>query len=391
MQTHDAIVLGAGAAGLYCGGIAAARGLRVAVIDHARAPGEKIRISGGGRCNFTNVNSGPHAFLSENPHFAKSALARHGPDAFIDLIRRHGIAFHEKTLGQLFCDGSAKQVVALLVDELRGADLRLGAAATDIRLADDRFTIALSDGASVTAPNLIVATGGRSIAKMGASGFGYDLARRFGLGRHRNPPGAGAADLRPTRSGLDGAARRHRRPGKRSGKAQPASTGRCCSPIAACPVRRSCKSPATGARGSRSPCACCPTPPRCCETARAATPKRLLATVLADHLPARLAQALAAQLGASGPVASGPLDRWAARLAAFHLHPAGSEGYRTAEVTLGGVSTDDLDARTMQARRVPGLHFIGEVVDVTGWLGGYNFQWAWSSAHACATGLRPSG
>ena len=181
MQTHDAIVLGAGAAGLYCGGIAAARGLRVAVIDHARAPGEKIRISGGGRCNFTNVNSGPHAFLSENPHFAKSALARHGPDAFIDLIRRHGIAFHEKTLGQLFCDGSAKQVVAMLVDELRGADLRLGAAATDIRLADDRFTIALSDGASVTAPNLIVATGGRSIPKMGASGFGYDLARRFGL------------------------------------------------------------------------------------------------------------------------------------------------------------------------------------------------------------------
>jgi predicted Rossmann fold flavoprotein len=388
MNRYDVAILGAGAAGLFCAGLAAKRGLSVLLIDHARSPGEKIRISGGGRCNFTNLRCGPHAFLSQNPHFAKSALARHGPADFVALVDRHGIAWHEKTLGQLFCDGSARQVVAMLTRELSGAEMRLGTSA-EVTRGDGGFVLSLSDGSRPEAGNLVLATGGKSIPKMGATDFALRLARQFGLAVTETRPalvpltfgpqdlawiaplaglslpvtaraGTGRFDeaLLFTHRGLSGPAILQASSYWREGQ----------------PVHLSL---ATGAL------------PRL-RDAKRAQGRRGLAAALSELLPARLADTLARRLGPPGPLAEVPDSTLAAVAAALEdwvLMPTGSEGYRTAEVMLGGVATDALDARSLQARGVPGLHVIGEAVDVTGWLGGYNFQWAWSSAYACATAL----
>ncbi|MCR8723786.1 NAD(P)/FAD-dependent oxidoreductase [Frigidibacter sp. ROC022] len=394
--SYDAVILGAGAAGLYAAGIAAQRGLSVLLLDHARAPGEKIRISGGGRCNFTNVNTGPQAFLSENPHFAKSALARHTAQDFIALIRRHGIAYHEKTLGQLFCDGSARQVVTMLVAELAGAELRLSTPVGEITHADNRFALSLAGG-RVETPNLVVATGGRSIPKMGASGFGYQIAERFGIALTETRPGLvpltfGPGDL-AWMSPLSGVAL----PVTANSTAR---RRRASFAEAALFTHRGLSGPAVlqissyWREGEQIALCLLPEALSFLRARKAEAGRRALATVLAEKLPARLAQSLAERHGRAAPLAEyadAELTALASLLSAYPLKPIGSEGYRTAEVTLGGVSTAALDARTMAAKPLPGLHFIGEVVDVTGWLGGYNFQWAWSSAHACAMGLNGAG
>ncbi len=385
MDQFDAVVLGAGAAGLYCAGIAAQRGLRVLLVDHARAPGEKIRISGGGRCNFTNLGAGPQAFISENPHFAKSALARHGPADFIALIDRHGIAWHEKTLGQLFCDGSAKQVVAMLVEDLAGAELRLATEVQDIAHADGRFTLRFSDGTTAQAPNLVLATGGKSIPKMGASPFGYRIAERFGLALTETRPA-----LVPLTFDPDALAWM----APLSGLAVPVeaqSLGRHPARFAEAALftHRGLSGPAIlqissyWREGEDIALTFLQDALPWLRARKAEAGRRALATILAERLPARLAQALAERHGRGGPIAEIPdaeLTALATGLAGWRFRPTGSEGYRTAEVTLGGVSTAGLDARSMAARALPGLHVIGELVDVTGWLGGYNFQWAWSSA-----------
>ena len=396
---YDAVILGAGAAGLYAAGIAAQRGLKVLLVDHARAPGEKIRISGGGRCNFTNLGTGPQAFLSENVHFAKSALARHGPAEFIALLRRHAIAFHEKTSGQLFCDGSARQVVDMLVAELAGAELRLSTPVGPVTREGRDFRVSLAQGA-VAAPNLVLATGGLSIPKMGATGLAYRIAAQFGLGVTETRPALvplvfGGADL-AWMAAL-------------SGLSLPvvasvvASAGGTRFEEALLFTHRGLSGPAIlqvssyWREGGSIALDLLPGSPPAKTLAWLRRRKREagargLAAVLAERLPARLAASLAGRHARPAPLAEladAELAALAGMLGASRLTPAGSEGYRTAEVTLGGVATSALDARTLEARAVPGLHVIGEAVDVTGWLGGYNFQWAWSSAHACATALRP--
>ncbi len=391
MENVDVIVLGAGAAGLFAAIEAARRGRRVLVIDHAKAPGEKIRISGGGRCNFTNLGIAPDRFLSQNPRFALSALKRYTQWDFIARMDAAGIAWHEKTLGQLFCDGPATQVVDMLVRDLSkaGGVLWLGVEVGDLRQLPGtglpRFEVATARG-PVRGQSVIVATGGKSIPKMGATGFGYKLAEQFGLplvetrpalvpltfaeqelvwmqplaglaldGRVRHGKTAFAEAMLFTHRGLSGPAILQISSYWREGEAitLDLSLGR------------------DGAAILRA--------------ARAATPKAALRTALAALVPERLARHLEAVLGATGPLGGMPnalLDKAAAMISAWWLMPVGSEGYRTAEVTLGGVDTTALDARTMEARSTPGLYFVGEVVDVTGWLGGYNFQWAWSSGWA---------
>jgi len=394
---YDAVILGAGAAGLYAAGIAAQRGLKVLLVDHARAPGEKIRISGGGRCNFTNLGTGPQAFLSENPHFAKSALARHGPAEFIALLRRHAIAFHEKTLGQLFCDGSARQVVEMLVAELAGAELRLSTSVGPVTREGRDFRVSLAQGA-VEAPNLVLATGGLSIPKMGATGLAYRIAAQFGLGVTETRPALVPLVFPGADLGWMSAL---------SGLSLPvaASAGGARFEEALLFTHRGLSGPAIlqissyWREGGTIALDFLPGSPPAGTLAWLRSRKREagargLAAVLAERLPARLAASLAGRHARPLPLAELPdaeLSALSTLLGAYPLTPSGSEGYRTAEVTLGGVATAALDARSMEARAVPGLHVIGEAVDVTGWLGGYNFQWAWSSAHACATALRPQG
>lgn len=386
----ETLILGAGAAGLFA---AAHAGPGTIVVDHATAPGEKIRISGGGRCNFTNLRTGPANFISENPHFAKSALSRYGPQDFLALVEAHGIAWHEKTLGQLFCDGKATQIVAMLTGMARaaGADIWLSTEIGEIEPADGRFRVALSrEGRDVvvTARNLVVATGGKSIPKMGATGLGYRIAERFGLrvtptraglvpfvadGGFADLAGvaldvgaeAGGARFREamlfTHRGLSGPAMLQVSSYWREGEAVR---------IDLCP--------ATDVTGML-------------RQARATQGKRALKTVLAGLLPARLAEVFGPDLGGTrqmGELSDRALAEVAEALHGWEVRPVGTEGYRTAEVTVGGVATEGLSSRTMEARTVPGLYVIGECVDVTGWLGGYNFQWAWASAHAAGEAIR---
>ncbi len=400
MKHLDTIILGAGAAGLFCAGSllelsgAAARP-EVLVIDHARAPGEKIRISGGGRCNFTNLATSRDRFLSGNPRFCASALAGYRPEDFTALVDRAGIAWHEKTLGQLFCDGSARQIVDLLLERMRGAQLWLGTSVEAIRQVDGLFEVATSRG-TVRSRRLVVATGGRSIPKMGATGLGYEIAAQFGLGLVEPRPGlvpltfavqdlerlrplAGLSVLAEVSHGQDRAAARfrdgllftHR---GLSGPAilQISSFWRPGEDISVDLLPGQDLGQLLRAQ-------------------RGQGGRVALGTALARHLPARLADAILDELGgAAARLAdqrNADLDRLAERVHRWRLRPVGTEGWRTAEVTLGGVDCRALNARDMQARTVPGLYFIGEVVDVTGWLGGYNFQWAWASAHAAARGI----
>ncbi len=397
---YDAIILGAGGAGLMCAAIAGQRGRRVLVIDHASGPGKKILISGGGRCNFTNVGAtaqnAQERFLSANPHFAKSALGRYTPQDFIDLVASHHIAFHEKTLGQLFCDGSARQIVAMLMDECDKAvgqggrvDFAFGLGIEDVSHDGGAYTVRYG-ALQAHGPQLVIATGGPSIPKMGATAIAYDLARQFGfkiveprpalvpltlggddvffrelsgvsadiVAQHRKTAFREAALF--THKGLSGPAvlqiSSYWRPGDSIGidflPGQPAD--------------------------------------QLLLTMKRDNPKATVRSTLDRHLPARLSEALAERLGLAGNLADQSdrkLAEAGARLSGWTFNPNGSEGYAKAEVTLGGISTAELSQQTMAATRVPSLYAIGEAVDVTGWLGGYNFQWAWASGVAAGNAL----
>jgi predicted Rossmann fold flavoprotein len=382
--SYDAIVLGAGGAGLMCAAVAGQRGRRVLLIDHAERAGKKILISGGGRCNFTNVNAMPERFLSANPHFAKSALGRYRPEDFIALVDRHRIAWHEKTLGQLFCDGSARQIVHMLMEECAkgGVRIALGKPIVAVTHADGRFTVGY--GGEAAAPALVIATGGPSIPKMGATGFAYDLARQFGLGLVAPRPALVPLTLR-------GEDRLFRELSGVSAEVV-ARAGKAAFREAALFTHRGLSGPAILQISSYwregEEIGVDFLPGQAVDwalAAKRARPKTHFHTLLGELLPGRLAEALAKKIGLWGELANLSDDKLKAaqrRLADWRFRPDGSEGFAKAEVTLGGISTAGLSSRTMEARAVPGLYAIGEAVDVTGWLGGYNFQWAWASGWA---------
>lgn len=395
VEQSDVIILGAGAAGLFAAGQAGQRGLRVALLEKADAPGKKILISGGGRCNFTNLGAGPANYLSTNPHFAKSALARYTPADFIALVERYGIAWHEKTLGQLFCDGSAKQIVAMLLDECP-PDLVTLTCGVDVakvaRGEDGSFTVTSADGRQWHAPALVIATGGPSIPKMGASDFAYRLARQFGLKVVEPRPA-----LVPLTLGGEDALFR-----ELSGVAAPvrARAGKAEFAEAALFTHKGLSGPAILQVSSYwrhgEPVEITFLPDAASDwllEAKRDRPRAHLRTLLRERLPARLADALADRLGLArelGNLGDKDLRAAQAKLADWRFTPNGTEGYAKAEVTAGGIATAELSSRTMEAAKVPGLYAIGEAVDVTGWLGGYNFQWAWASGHACAEALAQS-
>lgn len=363
------------------------RGRRVLVIDHAKAAGEKIRISGGGRCNFTNLGIAPERFISRNPRFALSALRRYTARDFVARVDAAGIAWHEKTLGQLFCDGSATQIVQMLLRDMAaaGCALWLGCALGDLRRSASGFEVETARG-PVTADAVIVATGGKSIPKMGATGYGYRVAESFGLPLVETRPGLVPLTfaeqelvwMKPLAGvALDGRV----------------SCGKTGFDEAVLFTHRGLSGPAVLQISSywrEGEAITLDLAPRTDVAAflraeKQAAGRAMLRTALGKLLPERLARHVEAEAGVTGPLAEMPraaLDSVAQSLKSWRLLPVGSEGYRTAEVTLGGVDTDALDGRTMEAKGVPGLYFVGEVVDVTGWLGGYNFQWAWSSGWA---------
>ncbi|AIC25917.1 flavoprotein-like protein [Rhizobium etli bv. mimosae str. IE4771] len=386
-RKSDVIVIGAGAAGMMAAIRAGKRGRSVLVLDHARAPGEKIRISGGGRCNFTNIHAGPKNFLSANPHFCKSALARFTPADFIAMVERHGIAWHEKTLGQLFCDDSAKDIIRMLLDEMRavGAVLDLGTEISGVERTDAGFRVSTGQDA-YEAASLIVATGGKSIPKMGATGFAYRLAEQFGLAVLETRPALVPLTLDPgllasiaPLAGISAPAEiRH---GKTAFREALLFTHRGLSGPAILQISSYWR------EGDEIVLAIEPDIDIAAQLKRAkqVNGRQSAQTALGEILPKRLAQFLVEREKISGNMAD-LADKALLRLAAsaqnFAVKPSGSEGYRTAEVTLGGIDTAALDSRSMEAKGVPGLYFIGECVDVTGWLGGYNFQWAWASGFA---------
>lgn len=386
MEKFDVCIVGAGAAGLMCAIESGRRGRSVVLLDHSKAPAEKIRISGGGRCNFTNLDIRPERFLSNNPHFAKSALSRYTQYDFIDKVANHNIPYHEKTLGQLFCDVSAKDIIAMLLEEAReaGVVLRLNTSVEEVS-KDEGFTLKTTGGAFAV-ESLVIATGGKSIPKMGATGWGYQIARQFDLPLVETRPGLvpltfAEQELQQTK------------------------------PLAGVSVQARVSTPQIGFdegllfthRGLSGPSILqissywregegifvdLAAGSNTFETLRSARSEKgriSLGKALAQIVPSRLAEQvlgdvplkgnLADQSDASLQLLHDRVHRWAVK-------PVGSEGYRTAEVTLGGVDTSALDAKTMAVRKIPNLFFIGEVVDVTGWLGGYNFQWAWSSGWA---------
>ncbi|MEP0964426.1 MAG: NAD(P)/FAD-dependent oxidoreductase [Roseobacter sp.] len=387
----DVAIIGAGAAGMMCA--AHAKG-RVLLIDHARAPGEKIRISGGGRCNFTNLHTAPDAFLSDNPHFVKSALARYTQWDFIELVDRHGIAWHEKTLGQLFCDTSAKEIIAMLRQLMQenGVDLHLQSTANDFAKTPQGFEFTLSkDGETkrITAKTLVIATGGKSIPKMGATGFAYDIARQFQV------------SVTQTRAGLVPFTFPEGRFSSLAGVAVPATVKaeNASFDEALLFTHRGLSGPAVlqassyWREGEAINVNLVPKSNilKSLQEKRTVSGKRKLTNELCAFLPARLVEDLSKTLDLNGNLADQSdkhLMGIITELENWTLHPSGTEGYRTAEVTLGGVDTSNLSARSMEATSVPGLFFIGEAVDVTGWLGGYNFQWAWASGMAAARALQ---
>lgn len=383
----DVLVIGAGAAGLMCALTAGQRGRMVQVIDHANKVGKKILMSGGGRCNFTNTGTTPANFLSANPHFCKSALARYTPWEFIGLVERHGIAYHEKELGQLFCDISSKQIVRMLVDECQaaGVQIRTDCAVTQVERGADGFHVHTAQG-HFHAASLVVATGGLSIPSLGATGFGYELARQFGH------------EVLPTRAGLV--------PLTLSGKHQErfADLSGVALPVAArCNDMEFRNSLLITHRGISGPAILQISsfwqpgddlrldllPGQDAEewlrSMKRERGSAELRTVLSEVLPRRLALRLCEHWLPDRPVKQideRELRQAAALLQDFPLVASGTEGYRTAEVTLGGVDTRRVSSSTFESQLVPGLHFVGEVLDVTGWLGGYNFQWAWASGRA---------
>ncbi|MCG7519192.1 NAD(P)/FAD-dependent oxidoreductase [Ruegeria sp. Ofav3-42] len=389
-MTYDTIILGAGAAGMMC---ATHCGGRVLVIDHAKAAGEKIRISGGGRCNFTNMYAAPENFLSQNPHFCKSALARYTQWDFVDLVGRHGIAWHEKTLGQLFCDGSSKQIIQMLLDEMErvGSDLWVRTELKDLRKTDAGFALEVEregQRLKLTCAKLVLATGGKSIPKMGATGLAYDIAKQFGL------------RLTETRAALVPFTFSNGQFKDLSGVSLPArlSNDKTSFDEALLFTHRGLSGPSVlqlssyWREGETIRVNLIPELPLfdVLRDQRQSGGRKALTTELARHIPARLVEYLSKHLPMQGNLADQSdtaLTDLITALSNWQLTPSGTEGYRTAEVTLGGIDTDDLSSKTMEARDVPGLFAIGEAVDVTGWLGGYNFQWAWSSGHAAGIAI----
>ncbi len=385
MSDFDAIVVGAGAAGLMAALTAGQRGRRVLLVDHADEPGKKILISGGGRCNFTNIHTSADRYISENRHFARSALARYTPAEFIALVNRHGIAWHEKTLGQLFCDGSARAIVEMLMGECRlgNVTFAFGQPVSTLEHADGVYRIML-DGVEHRSPSLVLATGGLSIPKMGATGFAMDTARRFGLPVVQTRPA-----LVPFTLGEDEALFR-----SLSGVSADvvAKAGKTAFREAALFTHRGLSGPAmlqvssywehrTDIHVDFLP----DTEDGWLLAEKQARPKATLRSTLARRLSERLAEALSDRLGIAtelGNCKDTALRDAEARLARWTFAPNGTEGYAKAEVMAGGISTRALSQKTMEATKIPGLFAIGEAVDVTGWLGGYNFQWAWASGRA---------
>lgn len=394
---YDTLIIGAGAAGLMCGAYAGAKGGRVLIIDHAEKPGEKIRISGGGRCNFTNRYSGPKNFISQNPHFAKSALSRYTPQDFIALVERYGIAYHEKThgaiaganvqLGQLFCDGKSQQIIDMLLGECRAAgnDIYMQTSVLDITKTDDGFLVT-TNRKSYRAANLVIACGGPSIPKMGASGFGYKVAEQFGLS---------IIDTQPALVPLTLTGARDEAITALSGVATPAHISGADAAFneAMLLTHRGLSGPAIlqissyWDAGEVIEIDLLPSVDFEGELAKARKSSGKISVVkfLERHLPARLAGYAAGEIAQSrlGDLNAAQIEGLTARVKAWQIKPSGTEGYRKAEVTRGGVDTDALSSKTMECKTVPGLYFIGEVVDVTGHLGGHNFQWAWASGVAC--------
>lgn len=387
----DAIIIGAGAAGLFCGSRLAAKEHGVLVVDHSAKPAEKVRISGGGRCNFTNLETTASRFLSQNPHFAKSALARYTPWDFCSLMADHGLSWNEKTEGQLFCDQKSTAIIKLLLDELErhGGELRLSTPVGEVTHADDTFCVVL-DGVPTRCRKLIIASGGLSIPKIGATSFAYEIARKFG---HEIVP------TRPALVPFTFSGQLKDDFASISGVAAPAeiSFQRTSFTDALLFTHRGLSGPAIlqissywqegeaieidllDAVGDRD----------LLVMAKAQNPQKTLGAILAASYPNRLTTAFASIFGFPvdkqiGQIADNALRDFAMKLAKWEVKPTGTEGWRTAEVTLGGVATDQLSSRNMESQLVPGLFFIGECVDVTGWLGGYNFQWAWASAAAAA-------
>ncbi|WP_034945086.1 BaiN/RdsA family NAD(P)/FAD-dependent oxidoreductase [Erwinia oleae] len=394
MEKFDVIIIGAGAAGLFCAAQAGQRGRRVLLLDNGKKAGRKILMSGGGRCNFTNLYTEPSAYLSHNPHFCKSALARYTQWDFIDLVNRHGIAWHEKTLGQLFCDNTAQQIVDLLLKECEAGQvtLRLRSEVLSVERDEGGYTLALN-GATVRAEKLVIATGGLSMPGLGASPFGYKIAEQFGL------------NVYPTRAGLVPftlhkplLAQLHTLSGVAVPAVLTAENGTVFKE-ALLFTHRGLSGPAVLQLSSYwqpGEFITVDLSPACdlhqlMNEEREAHPNQSLKNTLAKVLPRRLVECL--QLLGIVPecslrqLNSRQQEALASALHQWRVQPNGTEGYRTAEVTLGGVDTTLLSSKTMEARDVPGLYFIGEVIDVTGWLGGYNFQWAWSSAWACAQAI----
>ena len=391
---YDAIILGAGGAGLMAAATAGQAGAKILVLDHADRPGKKILISGGGRCNFTNRETDPACFLSQNPHFAKSALKRSTQWDFLALVEAHGIAWHEKTLGQLFCDGSASQIVAMLLAECEKAsanggrvDLRLSTPIGEIAHADGRFRVA-----GTSAKNLVIATGGPSIPKMGATGIAYDIGKGFGL--KILPP---RPALVPLTLGPDEMLFRE-------------ISGVACPVVARARDKSFAEAALFTHKGLSGPAILqissywttgetialnvLENAADKLRDAKRRMPRAHLKAALAEHLPNRLAEALATRIGADlaltrplAEITDAKLEEAAAILQNLTFRPTGTEGFAKAEVTAGGIDTDALSSKTMEARTIPGLYAIGEAVDVTGWLGGYNFQWAWSSGVAAGRAI----
>ena len=400
----DVIIIGAGAAGLFCAAEAGKRGQRVLMLDHAQKIGEKIRISGGGRCNFTNLNTRPENFLSENPKFCVSALSRYTAHDFLARVEGEGIVWTEKALGQLFCRDHAQDIIDLLLQDCsrHGVQIRKGVTVTNVTRGSQGFEVQTEDSL-LRAPQLVVATGGKSIPKIGATGFGYSLAEQFGLDiiepRPALVPLTFDGPIKEMAKDLAGvsveasvsASPQHPAPKGKRGKPTTFQDGFLF-------THRGLSGPSVlqissyWREGGDVVIDLAPGQSLSTELIeRKRTHGRSdIGTVLAGSLPKRLTQALCEQESWHGRIADWPDQRLislAETIQGWRVTPSGSEGYRTAEVTLGGVSTDALNSRTMESKAVPGLYFIGEVVDVTGWLGGYNFQWAWSSAYAAAEAL----
>jgi predicted Rossmann fold flavoprotein len=383
-ETRDIVIIGGGAAGLMCGRVAGRRGRSVLIIDHASKPAEKIRISGGGRCNFTNLHSNPAAFLSDNPHFCKSAFTNYTQDDFVQLVTQHQIAFHEKKLGQLFCDDSAQQIIDMLLAECHdaGAELRLNTAVQRVEATDNGYLVH-TENDTISCQSLVIATGGLSIPKIGATRFGYDVARQFGLKVTAVKPAlvplTFQADFLARCRALSGlsvdAEVQYNRTIFREGLL---FTHRGLSGPSILQISSYWE------EGEAIQINLLPDIDLVTWliTRKTDTPRQEVLTVLCELLPRRLAADILDEISISGRLADQPnasLKRVGERINQWLVTPSGTEGYRTAEVTLGGVDVDELSSKTMEARSQPGLFFIGEVVDVTGHLGGYNFQWAWSS------------